>query len=187
MNTEEYLKNLKTEYLKVEAPLSLRASGWETLSKQIGEQPVVRKMFWFERFVFVTGIVLIVVGGFFGFYSVASAALPGDPLYPLKRLSERVVEKATGDNQIVIDHRAQEIVNLSKEKEVNAQELQQTVAEYKQVVTETKQEIKQTGQTDQHFEKKLEEQHREFDRVVREAPSVRNEIKDAQEASNRED
>lgn len=184
MISEEYLKELKTKYQNIETPLHLRESGWEELSGKLEPAPLVNRRLWVMRFAFISGIILVISGAFFGFYQVAAASLPGDLLYPVKKFSENIVQRATGDNQIVIDHRAEEIVNLAREKEVKTQELQQAVQEYKEVVTEARQEIRVKGQEDIQFEKRLEEQHREFDRVAKEAPTSAGEIKDAQEVSN---
>lgn len=187
MNTEQYINSLKAKYQKLEAPMHLRESGWEELSKRLEPAPFVTRRFWLMRFAFVTGILLLVSGGFFGFYKIASASLPGDFLYPVKRFSERVSEKATGNNQTAIDNRAQEIVTLAQQKEVRSEELKQTVQEYTQNVTQRRTEIHQSGQTSSEFQQKLDEQHKEFDQVIQQSPSVESDIKDAQKVSEHSD
>lgn len=184
MNTEEYINNLKVKYQKLEAPMHLRESGWEELSKRLEPAPFVARRFWVMRFAFIAGILLLISGGFFGFYKIASASLPGDLLYPVKRFSEKVSEKTTGNNQAAIDNRAQEIVTLAQRKDVKTKELKKTVQEYTQNVNQRQTEIRQSGQPNPEFQQKLDEQHKEFDQIVQQSPSTENDIKDAQQVSD---
>lgn len=178
---EGYLNYLKSEYEKTEATWHLKTSGWDELGRRIGLLETPRRSVWLRNFAIVFAVFLIFL---IGTYQVAQAAMPGDPLYPIKILSERVVQETSGSNQIVIDHRAQEIIGLSKRQEVNKEDLNQVVIEYKQSVGQARQEIKTSGELNSEFQKKLEEQHSEFDKVGRENPEIQKEIKPAQDASN---
>jgi hypothetical protein len=178
----EYLNSLKKEYEKTEATMHLKLSGWEELSRQIGPTETKRR-FWLRNLSLVFAVFVIFL---LGTYKIALAALPGDVLYPVKLLSERIIEKASGSNQIVIDHRASEIIGLSKEQEINNQNLEQVVIEYRQNVDQAKQSFVVTGKPSINFQNKLDEQHSEFDKIGRDHPDIEQEIKDAKNASDRE-
>jgi len=183
MNTNEYLNSLKKEYEKTEATLHLKVSGWGELSRQIFPGGAKRN-FWLRNL----GIALAVFVIFLlGTYKIALAALPGDVLYPVKLLSEKIIQKASGSNQIVIDHRASEIIGLSKEQDVNNQNLQKVVTEYAESVDQTKENLEMTGKPSINFQTKLDEQHSEFEKIGQEHPEIEDEIKSAKEASERED
>lgn len=181
MRAQEYLDNLKKEYGKTEAPLHLKLAGWEQLSRQINPTEVKRS-YWLRNLGIVFAVFMIFL---MGTYKIALAALPGDFLYPVKLLSEQIIEKTSGSNQIAIDHRASEIIGLSKKQEVNSQNLEQVVTEYKQNVDQAKQNIQITGKPSINFQNKLDEQHSEFDQIGKDHPEIENEIKDARDASDR--
>lgn len=187
MKIEEYLDSLKKDYEKTEATWHLKMSGWQELTKRIEllePQPV--KPRWFN-FAFSFALVLLFIGSLFGTYRVASAAMPGDVLYPVKLLSEKIVEKASGSNQIVIDHRADEIIGLSKKEEVNTTALKQVVTEYAQSVDQARAELKINGKPSINFQQKLDEQHSEFDRIGNDHPDMENDIKAAKDVSSHDD
>lgn len=181
MKIQEYLDSLKKEYGKTEATLHLKSSGWEELSRQINP-PEITKSYWLRNLGIVFAVFVIFL---LGTYKIALAALPGDILYPVKLLSENIIQKASGNNQVVIDHRADEIIGLSKEQKVNSQNLERVVTEYRDNVDQAKQNLKVTGKPSINFQNKLDEQHSEFDRVGHDHPEIENEIKDAKDASDR--
>lgn len=183
MKINEYLNGLKKEYKKTEATWHLRVSGWEELSRQI-DPTQIRKSNWLKNLSLAFAVFVIFL---LGTYKIALAALPGDVLYPVKLLSEELIQKASGSNQIVIDHRASEIIGLSKEQEIDSQNLKQIVTEYKENVDEAKQNIEASGEPSINFERKLEEQHSEFDKIESNHPEIKDEIKDAKDASGGED
>lgn len=152
----------------MEAPKSLRA------------RPLFPKTrVWYRSFAFVAVFLALAFASMVGFYKMALASLPGSPLYPVKRQVERVVEEITGDRQPAIDSRAHEIIDLSKQNEVDNKFLEQTVQEYKQNVTEVKSEAQKSGGDDSELQQKLNEQHTQFDNVVKENPDVQETIQDA--------
>jgi len=183
MNTNEYINNLKSEYEKTEATLHLKTSGWEELSHRISPNRIDRRIF-FRNLGIVFAVFVVFV---LGTYKIALAALPGDVLYPVKLLSEKIIQEASGSNQIVIDHRASEIIGLSKEQDVNNQNLERVVTEYAESVDQTKENLESTGKPSINFQTKLDEQHSEFEKIGQEHPEIEDEIKSAQEASERED
>lgn len=179
-NTEEYLNSLKKEYEKTDASWHLKMSGWLELQKMIDPIGTRKSGRWF-KFAATFAVITLFIIGLFGTYGVALASMPGDALYPVKLLSEKIIQKASGNNQIVIDHRAEEIVGLSKKEEVDNNDLKQVVNEYKDNVDQAK-----TGKPSINFQHKLDEQHSEFDKIGSDHPEIQKEIKDAVEASSRE-
>lgn len=184
MKIEEYLENLKTDYEKTSATRHLRMSGWEELRARIGLLEPEYKNVWWKKYALAFALIVLFIGGLVGSYKIALASMPGDAFYPVKILSEKVIQNTTGDNQIVIDHRADEIIGLSKKEEIDREELKSVVIEYKTWVEETKKEIETSGEKNPEFQKKLEDNHRRFDEVSRENPDVQDEIKDAQDVSD---
>jgi hypothetical protein len=183
MNTDEYLNDLKKEYSKTEATWHLKVSGWEKLSRQI-DPTEIKKNHWLKNF----GIAFAVFAIFLlGTYKMASAALPGETLYPVKLISEEIIQKVSGSNQVAIDNRANEIISLSQEQGIDNQNLEQIVADYKENVNEARQSFEVTGKSSIDFQNKLDEQHSEFEKIGKDHPDIEDEIKDAKDASNRED
>lgn len=175
MKTLKYLEILRRKYEEAEPPIRVKLYGWNEIVGKLEERqrPVFGPRF---RFAFLT-IAVLVLGLFsLGLFKVAQASMPGSPFYPIKRLSETLVNKANGNNQASIDNRAAEIVTLAKQREKDSQKLESVVVEYKRAVKESQ---KRTPE----FEKRLEEHNREFNKVVHESPEVEHEIKDAIEAS----
>jgi hypothetical protein len=179
---EGYLNYLKKEYGKTQATTHLKESGWGELARRIGFLETPKRNVWLRNFAVAFAVLLLFV---FGTYQVAQAALPGDKLYPVKILSEKVIRGTSGSSQVAIDHRAEEIVILSKKQEVNKESLQRISIEYKEVVDQEKQQIEVSGESDANFKRKLDEHHEEFDRISRDNPEIKDDIKDAQEASDR--
>lgn len=187
MKLEEHLNILRKEYEKVDATWHLKMSGWEELEKRIDIlTPVPKRSRWLS-FAVSFALILLFIGSLFGAYKVSLAAMPGDVLYPVKILSEKLVKNATGSNQVVIDNRANEIIGLSKKEGVDKTELQKVVLEYKKNVEATKKMIPESGKQSEEFQKKLEGQHSEFDRISNENPEIGREIKDASDVSSHSD
>ncbi|HKC04807.1 MAG TPA: hypothetical protein VKC54_02970 [Patescibacteria group bacterium] len=181
MNTEEYLNNLKKEYEKTDATMHLKTQGWYELEKRIElftPRKVPPKWFGFGA------VCALIIFLFSGIIVAASPSIPGDSLYPVKLLSEKIVQKISGSNQIVIDHRAEEIIGLSKAREINKEALEHAVIEYKQYVDLTQDKIEKSGKSNAKFQNKLKKQHFEFDRVSRDNLEIKNEIFDAEKASD---
>lgn len=119
MKLEEYLNVLKKEYERVDVTWHLKMSGWEELGKRIDIlSPAPKRSLWLN-FAVAFALVLLFIGSLFGTYKVSLAAMPGNMLYPVKILSEKLVEKASGSNQVVIDNRANEIIGLSEKESVD--------------------------------------------------------------------
>lgn len=175
MKTLRYLKILRQKYEETEPPIRMKLYGWNEIREKLEERqrPTFEPRF---RFAFLAIVILVLGLTSLGLFTIAQASVPGSPFYPIKRLSETLVNEANGNNQTSIDNRAAEIVTLAKQKQKDSQRLESVVIEYKKAVNETQ---KRTPE----FEKRLEEHHSEFKKVIHESPETEHEIKDAIEAS----
>jgi hypothetical protein len=176
-----YLNYLKREYEKTQATAHLKESGWDELARRIGYLETPKKNVWLRNIAVAFAVLLLFV---FGTYQIAQAALPGDKLYPVKILSEKIIQGTSGSSQVAIDHRAEEIVVLSKKQEVNKESIERISIEYKEFVDQEMQQIEVDGEIDENFRRKLDKHHDEFDRISRDNPEISDEIKEAQEASD---
>ena len=164
---EDKLKEFRSEYHSIETPSYLVSNGWLDLSLKLENQ---RRFSWKlllgRGLVFAT-VVLVLSGMVVG---VSQAAKPGDFLFPVKVLSEKVVAKVTNDPTIVVEHRANDLINDSSS---GSNDSDKAAEEYQKSLLESKQDAQDSGKT-QEFKKALEEQEQK--------------LKDAAERdSNRED
>lgn len=184
MEIKNYLDDLKNEYEKTDATWHLKMSGWSDLEKRIGLIEPKYKTFWRKSYAFSFAIIVIFAIGLFASYKTVLASVPGDILYPVKILSEKITQKITGNNQVAIDHRAQEIIDLSKKQSINSNELEKVVSEYKSNVEEAQKKFQDSGRQDINLQNDLQKQHLEFDQVAHDNPGIGNDIKAAQEISD---
>ncbi len=176
MNIESKLTNLKIDYLKIEPSTSFLNNGWKNLSNHL--EPRKTHKFWLMwRWSFTTAtlVLLLIAGSIFGLFQGAKAALPGDRLYPLKRISENVISKTQGNDQIKVENRAHEIIGLVKEKQKDQQAIDKTVKEYQENVNKVTEQIKQP-EKQQEFEKKVEEHKQEFQKLSEENPEIEKDL-----------
>lgn len=181
---EEYLTKTKKEYKKVKPTPYLQQSGWIETYQKMDDREVLTSWSWIARLSFVTIIVLVLIGGTLGLIKTANAAAPETTFYPIKLAIEVIVEKVTGSNQLALEHRVEEIVNLA-EKEGNPMVLKEVVSEYVRSVDEEKKEVEEGGNEEekQILRKKLKGHKQEFNEVVKENPSVKEEVEEAIKAT----
>lgn len=177
---EDYLNYLKDKYNETKATRHLRLSGWEDLSRRLSPAEVPQRN-WFRSFALALVLLVVFLGGAF---QLSQGALPGDFLYPVKILSERIIQKTSGDNEIIVDHRAQEIIGLSQRNQVNKESLERISIEYKEVVDQTKANLEKGSEMEASFVQKLKKHHSEFERIRQDNPEIEREIKDAEDASD---
>ncbi len=178
---EEFLENLRSEYRKTGATLHLRQSGWEDIAKKIeAPTPFYKQIFGsFAKLSIGVFVFLILITTLYG---AALASMPGGLLYPVKIFSEKVAKVFTGNNQVAIDHRVDEIVTLSRESEINARELKKVVIEYRMVVEEEQEKVRNSEEQKQEFQERLESHRVRFDEITSENPGVEKEIEEAKKA-----
>ncbi|QQG42997.1 MAG: hypothetical protein HYW45_02160 [Candidatus Daviesbacteria bacterium] len=177
MKDKKMLDQLKQTYLQTQPSKRLVKFGWVNLKPRLVDEREEQILFVriprqnFAHFVSFTVVVLIIVlGTFFGLIEVAQAALPGEPLYPLKRLSETIISTVSPTSNVAVEHRAKEVLDLSKKGKQN-QSLKRAVEEYKEAVLESRQKIAPSSSGEQEFQQRLEEQEEQFREARKSGPS----------------
>lgn len=188
MKIEQILRSLKKDYLKIEPPKELVEYGWWALSKEIDEQasPLPSKFTFapiFARSIVFAAIALIVlVGASFTLVYASQKALPRDTLYPIKRFSEDVISAISGNIQVKIEKRAEEVVgavNKKKDEEV----IKEAIKEYKKAVSDTKKVVAEEDK--ESFKEKLKKQEELFEETAKESPVLKDELEEAIDASRK--
>lgn len=185
MNEEKYLQKFKEVYLNKRATPRLSMDGWSEISSKIDGVPGPF-VFWRKSWAVAFLSILLIAGGSFVFYTNVSAALPGDRLYPVKILSEDVIAKVTGSNQIKIDNRADEIIDLSDKKQEDTKDLQKVSKEYSDEVKKVKSDPEVSKEHKADLQKHLEEDNKKFTETVKKNPEIEQDIKSAIESSREE-
>lgn len=183
MKTEKHIDKLKRIYNLTNPPKELSENGWLVLQPMLEDQVLQSKYdrFFQQRFIFISTFVLF-VGIFLGSAVLAQAALPGEPLYAVKRLSENFLSGISTNKQLKIDNRADEIIKLS-EKKKDPEVIKETVKQYQQSVLESKKQASISAQNEQELNKKLEEHEKKFEEVSKQSQSTQEELKNAIEAA----
>ncbi len=159
MDIEQKLKKFKKAYLETEPSQEFLEEGWQDLQEKIAHTEQTRRRFYafYSRPVVFATTLIFILGSFVGLVGASGNSLPGEPLYPLKRLSEDTISLTTGNNLVKVDNRAKEIIKLSEDKKGNSK-LQKAVAEYKTAVFEAT----RSGRNKQEVEEELEQNETEF-------------------------
>ena len=157
------LEELKKEYIKTPIPSYLTHDAWFDLQAKL----TPNQGFNFSpRFayglIFVTFIFLTT-----GVYTIAQAAKPASFFYPVKLLSDDILAKITGKQEIKIEKRAQEVIDLSRGPN---QQLEEANKQYQKTLEETKTEAAKSGR-EQELRKTLEEQEQKLRQAQQQNPS----------------
>lgn len=176
MKTEKYLEQLKKSYINNEPSGKFLSQGWESLEKNLGKQ----KDGWFNYFykhgAVVAGIVLILIlGSVFSLFQVAQGSLPGEPLYPVKKISEEVMSVAKP--QVKVENRAREIVDMAKNRK-DQKKLEKTIKEYEENVEKERRKASRSEKEKEKLIRKLKKQEEEFEKIS-EKSEFHEEIKKA--------
>jgi hypothetical protein len=183
MKLSELLKEAKKDYLAVKPPERVTTYGWLELREKLDKKFSLREfLFWFlVRPAFATALSILLLTGFAGAVLVsAQNSLPGETLYPVKRISEDVVASVTGSKMIKLEGRAQEIIILSQKEDEDSDRLKESVIEYE--VTVAKVEAKVEEEEKKDIEETLEKHKSEFERIY-ESSKSKEEIRKAIEAT----
>lgn len=186
MKINTHLKQLRKSYLKIEPPPDLVEYGWLALRKEIAAQERPRFAFlplFTRNVVFAITLMILLGGVFIGLVKASQSSLPGDTLYPVKRLTETISTSVLGNQQMRIEKRAEEVVGVAKQKN-NPVLLEETVKKYEEAVSKTKQEIEKSGKKDE-FQKKLKTQEQQFKDVSEQIPSAKDVLEEAIEVSKK--
>ena len=162
---ERKLRNLKRDYQSLNSEY-LEEFGWDNLRKRIEGKDISGLHARYQgRFLYITGAVFVLIL-FSGFVKVASASLPGHVLYPIKRLGEKIYLSVVKKPEMQIENRAEEIINLSKQKEKNEKQMEQALQEYQDSVEKIKKETEKMQEKRQEIKRKIEEQEEKIREVI---------------------
>ena len=182
MKLEEFFKEAKKDYLSIKPPERVSLYGWLELRDKLDKKVWLHDfVLWFLlRPAFATALTILLLVGLAGAVAAASKnSLPGETLYPVKRVYEDIAAVVTGDNQIKLDARAQEIIILSQKEEENSQRLKESVIEYEVSVARFKEKVNEKERVE--LKEKLKRHKEEFKRIYGRTKS--QEIKKAIEAT----
>lgn len=188
MDIEKSLQKVKRDYLSITPPFEMSKNGWVDLQERLGDKK--KKKSWFILMPRLTGklafIILILL--FLGIISTsvikaAMNSLPGGTLHPVKRLSEDVFSSVTGNQQIKVDSRAQEIIELTKEQNDNSETLKKAVDDYKETVSRVKKKMGKSNTEKKEFRSRLKEHEKEFEQAVESTSSTKEVLGRAVEAA----
>lgn len=185
MKLQEFFKQARKDYLSVTPPERVRLYGWLELQDKLNKKFSVREAFvWFmvRPAVAATLAVLVLLVGTASIFVSAKGSLPGETLYPVKRLYEDVASAVSGNEQIKIEGRAQEIIVLSQKEEEDTQKIKEAVVEYEMTVAKVEKKVEE-GQTEE-FKEQLEKNRKEFEQIYSKSKS-KEEIKRAIEATQK--
>lgn len=184
MKTEKKLEQLKNSYLRNEPSEEFLSEGWNVVKMRLGDQEGSKKtsMFYKHGIMFAGVILIMILGSFFGLVKVAQGALPGEPLYSVKRISEEVIS-VIAKPEIKVENRAQEIIDMV-EKQKDQKKLEKTVEEYKENVEKEKEKVSKSEKGKDKLSKKLKKHEEDFEKIINKS-DFNEEIEDAIEISRR--
>jgi len=184
MKLEEFLKEAKKDYMGVKPPERVSLYGWlelrEKLDKRLGLKDVLVWFFVRPALAIALAVVLLVGGGA-GLIRAANGSLPGDSLYPVKRTYENIASAVTGNHEIKVEGRANEIIILSQKEEESTERLKEAVIQYQMTVAQVEEKVNEEER--KSLKETLRRQKREFERIYEKSRS-RDEIKKAIEAAD---
>ena len=184
MKLEEFFKEAKKDYLGVKPPERVSLYGWlelrEKLDKKLGLKDILVWFFVRPALAIALAVVLLVGGGA-GLIRAANGSLPGDSLYPVKRTYENIASAVTGNHEIKVEGRANEIIILSQKEEESTERLKEAVIQYQMTVAQVEEKVNEEER--KSLKETLRRQKREFERIYEKSRS-RDEIKKAIEAAD---
>jgi len=172
MKIEELLKKAKIDYEAIKPRGEFIEGSWFLLKEKLDKKEKISfsRIFYFHsRFAFAALILLFFIS-FFGITAFAQNSLPDEPLYPLKRVTEDMVVKALKNDDIKIENRAKELVELNKQKK-SEESIRKAVIEYKEEVLEKKEVLKKEGKNDSKFREKLKMHGEKFKEEIKDEKS----------------
>lgn len=184
MKIDKYLKQTRKKYLSVKPPKDLEEYGWLALKKEIVARDRYRKPFMFllrQNALFTVVLAFLLVGASVGLVKASQHSLPGDTLYPLRRLPENIFVTLSGDNQIRTEKRLEEII-CAVEHKSDQTVLKETVKQYQKAVSETKRQAEKSGQTEK-LQAKLKRQQEKLQSVSEKIPASKELLKEAIKAT----
>lgn len=184
MEIEKYLEKIKKEYLKTTPSRKFEELGLNKLLSSLPDREKRRPLAFIARRSVAFAVILIaaIAFGMFTIIQVAQAALPGEPLYPIKRLYEDLTLNKPFQKKEKVERRAQEIIDLVNKKK-DGEALKETVRDYQETVDEVKKET--SGKEESAFRKALQEHEEKFKDTIGNNPESKDEVEKAIESTRR--
>lgn len=191
MKFEDTLKNLKKQYIRTNAPSYLDDYGFLNLSQKISQQEkyIPVDLYLRKSLIYATFVILLML-----IVSLASqSSKPGDVLFPVKIASGKIAAKITGNENLIIKNRVDEIIDLS---EKNGQNLDNAIRNYEDTLNKTQEG--QDFRKNQELQDILDEQKQKLeearernpqaapklDQAIEKTKSVQGEVKGQKENSS---
>ncbi len=183
MKIENKLRKLKKQYDSFEPSDALVRHGWQALKNELEPaNPPAKKGFRYR--VFLASLLALTFLGFsFGAVYASQKTLPGDTLYPVKKISEDLTVLVSGNKHVKVEKRAEEVIQAVEDNK-NKEVIQRAVKNYQDEVFEIKKDSEKSGKN-QEFEKQLENHEQKFEDVIKKDSSSNEEIKRAIEVSKK--
>lgn len=176
MKTEKYLEKIKKEYLKINPSPEFESFGWESLSLSAQDATRTFKNY-MARAVLITSAVMVFLSAFmFGLIQAAQASLPGEPLYPIKRLYEDIIFNKPEQKKEKAKERVSEIieaVNRKKDKKT----IEKSINEYKKTIQKAEKGI--SGDDKDDLRKSLKEQEKRLREEIKDNSELKDKIEKA--------
>src|SRR3989344_5774254 len=174
MEIEKYLEKIKREYLKTKPSEGFEKGAWQKLAKELPEQERKMPISFIVRRTVLFAVILIafIAFGMFTLMEIAQASLPGEPLYPVKRLYENIAFTKPSTKKIKVERRGQESIEEAwkKTSEKEEEELREVLEDhekrFREIIEENSGskfeieeaiEINHQGQTEEIKREKVEE------------------------------
>lgn len=162
MDIEKKLIKFKKNYQDTNPSENFLKDGWQDLQDKmtaLKETQTSKRSFYLRPFAFLVLTILFLATVSAGIVQASQKALPGQPLYPVKRASEEILSSVSGSSVVKVENRAKEVVELNNKSE--PEEVQKAVDEYKKAVDAAI----NSGKNTEEIKKKLQEQETEFEQI----------------------
>lgn len=188
MKTEKLLKEIKKEYLLLSPREEFITNGWRQLREEIERREAeafYKRPLFLAKWVVIGIAILFGIATTAGVAAVASQAVPGHPLYPLKKFAEDSLSSVFNKPQLKLQNRAQEIEDVAKKNNSGSSAiLKEAVQNYSQTVKEENGREKQKGgvnnqDSKQELKSVLKDQEDKFRKLQKDIPAARQELEKA--------
>jgi len=180
MEIEKYLEKIKREYLKTKPSEGFEKGAWQKLAEELPEQERKMPISFIVRRTVLFAVILIafIAFGMFTLMEIAQASLPGEPLYPVKRLYENIAFTKPSTKKIKVERRGQEIIDVVKKKK-EKRVLEDSLKDYKKSIEEAWK--KTSEKEEEELREVLEDHEKRFREIIEENSGSKDQIEKALE------
>lgn len=175
---EDYLEKLRKEYIGITSSAYLMQHGWADLRPQLEAKRTLALPSLFGKSLAFASITLLL---FASIVSAAQAAKPGNVLYPVKLLSDKVVANITQKPEITVVKRGQEIIDLSQSSN---DQLDEANKQYQKALDESADQANGLGRQEQ-WQRTLDAQRQKFQNALENSPQSANGLQKAIEQTEK--